>query len=300
MGARPPTLWRSGGLLSVSASEKNEVTMIDLEHVSYAYAEGEENVVRGVSLHIAPGSLTAILGRNGSGKSTLAKLMNGLYLPTEGTVTVDGMDTRDEKNTWLIRRRAGMVFQNPDNQLVATVVRDDVAFGLENLGVPPADMPARIDRALRDVGMTEYADRAPHLLSGGQKQRVAIAGVLAMEPRAIICDEATAMLDPQGRREVFEVMRTLNREKGITVLWITHFMEEAARCRDVYVMHEGRLVMHGAPGQVFADREKLRPYRLDVPLMAALAQRLRAEGVDLPEGILTCEDMAREVAAKCS
>lgn len=273
--------------------------MIDVKNVSYAYEEEGREAVKDVNLHIAPGQFVAVLGRNGSGKSTLAKLINGLYTPTSGQVLVDGMDTADENNTWEIRKRAGMIFQNPDNQLVATIVEDDVAFGLENLGVDPKDMPGRIENALHGVGMLEYRDRAPHLLSGGQKQRVAIAGVLAMEPKAIICDEATAMLDPQGRREVFDVLRRLNQEKGITVLWITHFMEEAALCDYVHVMHDGTMVMEGTPQSVFQDPEKLRPYRLDAPQMAVLAAKLRAAGIELPQGILTCEDMAREVAKKC-
>ena len=196
--------------------------IITVDHVSFAYEEKGEEAVRDVSLSIPRGAFYAILGQNGSGKSTLAKLMNGLYTPSAGRVTVCGMDTQEEKNTWSIREKAGMVFQNPDNQLVATMVREDVAFGLENIGVPTAEMPARIERALADVGMQAFADRAPHTLSGGQKQRVAIAGVLAMRPEAIIFDESTAMLDPQGRREVLSAVRRLNQEQGITVLWITH------------------------------------------------------------------------------
>lgn len=274
--------------------------MIDLKNVFYAYEEEGMQVVQDVSLHIPAGAFVAVLGRNGSGKSTLAKLMNGLYTPVSGQVLVDGLDTADEKNTWDIRRRAGMIFQNPDNQLVATIVEDDVAFGLENLGVAPQDMPARIEKALQGVGMLEYRSRAPHLLSGGQKQRVAIAGVLAMEPKAIICDEATAMLDPQGRREVFDVLHKLNREKGITVVWITHFMEEAALCDQVHVMHDGRIVMQGTPGEIFRDPQALVPYRLEAPQMAALACQLRQAGIDLPDDILTCEDMVREVLKKCN
>ena len=273
--------------------------MIDINHVSYRYDEENPEAVRDVTLHIPAGSFTAILGRNGSGKSTLAKLVNGLFQPTAGTILVDGLDTADEKNTWEIRKRAGMIFQNPDNQLVATVVRDDVAFGLENLGVPTEEMLPRVENALRHVGMEEHMARAPHLLSGGQKQRVAIAGVLAMEPKAIICDEPTAMLDPKGRKEVFETLRQLNREKGITVLWITHFMEEAAQCDNVYVMHDGSVVMQGTPMDIFRDPEALRPYRLDAPQMASLAASLRRAGVQLPENILTCEDMVREVKKLC-
>ena len=270
-----------------------------LDHVSFAYDEDAPLAVRDVTLSVPFGEFHAVLGRNGSGKSTMAKLMNGLYTPTEGTVTVCGMETRDEKNTWEIRRRAGMVFQNPDNQLVATVVREDVAFGLENIGVPTEEMPGRIERALVDVGMMEYAERAPHLLSGGQKQRVAIAGVLAMEPEAIIFDESTAMLDPRGRREVLNAVKRLNRDKGITVIWITHFMEEAVEADRVHVMHDGQIVMSGTPREVFTQEEKLREYRLDAPVTARLARRLRKAGMPLPEGILTPEEMAEEVAKLC-
>ena len=273
--------------------------MIDVSSVSFFYEEEKEAAVRDVTLSIPQGAFYAILGQNGSGKSTLAKLMNGLYLPTEGKVTVCGMDTGDEKNTWEIRRRAGMVFQNPDNQLVATVVNEDVAFGLENIGVPSAEMPERINKALEDVGMLEYADRAPHTLSGGQKQRVAIAGVLAMQPRIIIFDESTAMLDPRGRKEVFQAVQRLNRDMGITVLWITHFMEEAALCERVFIMHEGRIVLSGAPGEVFEKEEELSRCHLEAPAMARLANRLRAGGMPIRDGVLTAEEIAEEAARLC-
>jgi len=273
--------------------------VFSVDHVSFSYDEDSPLAVRDVSLSVPRGAFHAILGQNGSGKSTLAKLMNGLYEPTAGTVSVCGMDTQDEKNTWEIRRRAGMVFQNPDNQLVATVVEEDVAFGLENIGVPTAEMPARIEKALADVGMLAYAKRAPHTLSGGQKQRVAIAGVLAMQPEAIIFDESTAMLDPRGRREVMEAVRKLNREMGITVLWITHFMEEAVQCDMAHVMHEGQIVLSGTPREIFADPEKIRAYRLDAPAMARLADDLRHQGMPIEEGVLTVEEMAKEVARLC-
>ena len=273
--------------------------MIILDHVSYAYEEDGKEAVQDVSLSIPRGAFHAILGQNGSGKSTLAKLINGLYAPSKGKITVCGLDTQDEKNTWEIRRRAGMVFQNPDNQLVATIVREDVAFGLENIGVPTEEMPARIDQALKDVGMIDYAQRAPHLLSGGQKQRVAIAGVLAMQPEAIIFDESTAMLDPMGRKEVLSAVQRLNREQGITVLWITHFMEEAASCQIAHIMHEGRLVASGEPKEIFKDAAALAPYHLDAPPMAKLAQELRDAGMPLKDGILTAEEMAEEVARLC-
>ena len=273
--------------------------IIVADHVSFSYDDEGPQAVRDVSLTVQRGSFHAILGQNGSGKSTLAKLINGLYTPGAGKVTVCGMDTQDEKNTWEIRRRAGMVFQNPDNQLVATVVNEDVAFGLENIGVPTEEMPGRIEKALRDVGMLDFADRAPHTLSGGQKQRVAIAGVLAMQPEAIIFDESTAMLDPQGRREVMAAVQRLNREQGITVLWITHFMEEAVACDQVHLMHEGQIVMSGTPREIFADAAKLKPYRLDAPPMARLAQALRSQGMPIRPGVLTVDEMAEEVARLC-
>ncbi|MBQ2699833.1 MAG: energy-coupling factor transporter ATPase [Clostridia bacterium] len=276
----------------------NEKYRADVQNAVYAYEEEETNAVDGVSFKAEKGELIAVLGHNGSGKSTLAKLLNALYLPNQGKVLICGLDTQDEKETWNIRQHAGMVFQNPDNQLVATVVREDVAFGLENLGVPTEEMIPRIDAALKAVRMTEFAESAPHLLSGGQKQRVAIAGVLAMEPDVLIADEATAMLDPTGRKEVLETVMKLNKEKGITVLWITHFMEEAALCDRVIVMSEGKIVTQGTPREVFRNVEDLKKLHLDVPPMAELCQQLNAGGMRLPEGILTVEEMAKEVALK--
>ena len=272
--------------------------ILQADHVSYTYEEAAQPALKDICLGIEPGEMTAVLGHNGSGKSTLAKLLNGLYLPTEGKVTVCGMDTSRDEDTWEIRRSAGMVFQNPDNQLVASIVRDDVAFGLENIGVPSEEMPARIEEALRSVGMLEYIDKAPHLLSGGQKQRIAIAGILAMRPRALILDEATAMLDPHGRQEVFSIVEKLNREAGITVVWITHFMEEAARCRRVLVMDRGRIVMDGTPKQVFTQAKRLREMRLDVPPMVALGDLLRERGIPVSGDAMDVESMAREVL-KC-
>ena len=268
--------------------------IIEVQNVRYAYEEGGSLAVNDVSFTVEEGEFTAILGRNGSGKSTLAKLLNGLYQPDSGAVLVRGMSTVDEAHIWDIRQTAGMVFQNPDNQLVATMVREDVAFGLENTGVATEEMPGRIESALRAVGMEAFMDRAPHLLSGGQKQRVAIAGILAMRPRIIIFDEATAMLDPAGRREVFDTVERLNRE-GITILWITHFMEEAARCRKIHVMDGGRIVLSGTPSEIFADAEALRDLRLDVPAMKQLADRLQAQGIPVSGGVLQVEDMVREV-----
>jgi len=272
-----------------------EEIILRAENVSYTYEESEKPALLGVDLTFRSGEMTAVLGHNGSGKSTLAKLLNGLYLPGEGRVTVCGMDTADEEKTWEIRRSAGMVFQNPDNQLVASIVRDDVAFGLENIGVPTEEMPGRIEAALSAVGMLDFIDRAPHMLSGGQKQRIAIAGILAMQPRALILDEATAMLDPKGRQEVFTVVERLNREQGMTVVWITHFMEEAAKCRRVVVMDQGRAVMDGTPEAVFSRAEEMRAMRLDVPPMVALGDLLRARGLNISKHAMDIESMAREV-----
>ncbi len=266
-----------------------------LDHVTYQYDQGGKTAVKDVTLSIGRGEFVALLGHNGSGKSTIAKLLNGLYTPTKGTVRVSGMDTSDSKLIWEIRRRAGMVFQNPDNQIVATRVRDDVAFGLENIGVPSDEMPGRIDKALSDVNMTAFADRAPHLLSGGQKQRVAIAGILAMQPEALILDEATAMLDPSGRKDVLDTVKRLNSELGITVVWITHFMEEATQADRVVVMHEGTIVMDGTPRQVFGQTKTIRAYRLDVPPMTSLAENLRERGIPFSGDVLSVNDMMTEV-----
>ncbi len=267
------------------------------EEVTFSYEDSESPAVKHASLRVKPGEFVAVLGHNGSGKSTLAKLLNALYLPTEGKVYICGMDTADDERIWDIRREAGMIFQNPDNQIVATVVREDVAFGLENLGVPHDEMVARIDRALEAVHMTDHADSAPHMLSGGQKQRIAIAGILAMHPSCLIADEATAMLDPVGRKEVLETVRRLNRQEGITVVWITHFMEEAATADRVLVISDGEIVDQGTPAEVFSNVEKLRELHLDVPPMTALADSLRKAGMPLGEGILTVEEMAEEVCA---
>ena len=266
-----------------------------LKDVSFTYEEASSPALSDISAAIRPGEFVAVLGHNGSGKSTLAKLVNALYTPTEGSVVVCGYDTKEEKLVWEIRRRAGMIFQNPDNQIVATVVKEDVAFGLENLGVPTEEMIPRIEQALSAVRMNKYADSAPHTLSGGQKQRVAIAGILAMEPSVIIADEATAMLDPSGRKEVLETVRMLNRTKGITVLWITHFMEEAAQADRVLVITDGKICAEGTPAEVFDHVEEMQEMHLDVPPMTALSNELRREGMPLSAGILTVEDMVREV-----
>ena len=269
---------------------------VSIQNVSYTYEEGEAAALNDVSLSVRAGEFVAVLGHNGSGKSTLAKLVNALYLPAKGKVYVMGLDTSDDSLLWTVRQHAGMVFQNPDNQIVATVVREDVAFGLENLGVPTEEMIPRIDQALSAVRMTEYAASAPHMLSGGQKQRVAIAGVLAMQPDVLIADEATAMLDPTGRREVLDTVMKLNRERGISVLWITHFMEEAALADRVVVMSGGRIETSGTPREVFQNVDALKAMRLDVPPMAELCQALRAQGMPLDPGVLTVEEMVKEVA----
>ena len=275
--------------------QKPNVLPLRMEDVSYQYEPDARPAVSHVTLEVERGSFVAVLGHNGSGKSTLAKLMNALFLPTEGRVLVCGMDTLTEERVWNIRRHAGMVFQNPDNQIVANVVREDVAFGLENLGVPQDEMVRRVEAALSAVRMSEFAETAPHMLSGGQKQRVAIAGVLAMEPELIIMDEATAMLDPSGRAEVLATVRKLNREKGMTVVWITHFMEEAAQADRLIVMNDGSVAMEGTPRQVFSRVEEIKALGLDVPPMAELAQTLRERGMPLPEGILTVSDMVKEL-----
>ena len=271
---------------------KNRIIASDL---AYAYPEARSNAVNGVTMRVRNGEFMAILGHNGSGKSTLAKLFNALYVPTQGTVWVCGLDTKDDDLVFDIRQHAGMVFQNPDNQIVATVVEEDVAFGLENNGVAPQEIRVRIDDALRAVNMSKYAKKAPHMLSGGQKQRVAIAGVLAMKPDVIILDESTAMLDPSGRREVMNTVRRLNREEGISVVIITHYMSEAAQADYVVVMDEGKIAMSGTPREVFAKVEKVRALGLDVPPMTELANLLRADGIGVRADVLTVDEMVEEV-----
>ena len=261
---------------------------------SYPAAEGVTPVVLdGVDLHIPSGSFVAVLGHNGSGKSTLAKHMNAILLPTGGTVYVDGIDTTDEERLLDIRRTVGMVFQNPDNQIVANVVEEDVAFAPENLGVPPEEIRKRVDDALKAVGMYEFREHAPHLLSGGQKQRVAIAGVLAMAPRCIVLDEPTAMLDPVGRREVMDTIQRLNRTSGVTVVLITHHMDEAAQADRLVVMSKGQVVADGTPKEVFSHVEALKSVGLTVPETVELCWTLRKDGLDLPLDALSDEECAQ-------
>lgn len=266
------------------------MAFIEIEHLSHVYHAGEEGERRAlddVSLAIERGEFVAVLGSNGSGKSTLAKHLNALLLPTEGACRVDGIDTREEAEVWRIRQKVGMVFQNPDNQLIAAVVEDDVAFGPENLGVPSAEIRQRVDEALAAVNMTPFRSYAPHLLSGGQKQRVAIAGTLAMQTEAIVFDEATAMLDPEGRADILSVVRRLHEEQGITVVYITHFMEEAAAADRVVVHDQGHVVMDAPPRAVFSHADELRALGLEVPLAVELRDRLRAAGIALPADLLT-------------
>lgn len=264
--------------------------MIEIKNLVYAYEEAVKSAVDDVSLSIEKGEFIAVLGHNGSGKSTLAKCLNGLFRPTSGDIIVDGMNTKEDEDIWKIRARAGMVFQNPDNQIVATVVEEDVAFGAENLAVEQSELRQRVDEALSAVEMTEYKDDQPHKLSGGQKQRVAIAGILAMNPDYIILDEPTAMLDPVGRQEVMNTILRLNKEEGKTIILITHFMNEAVQADRVAVMEEGKLILEGPPRDVFNQVDTMKSLGLDVPQVTELAARLKAVGVPLPDGILDREE----------
>lgn len=265
------------------------------DDVRFSYMSDDEppvktEVLKGVTLHVKRGEFLAVLGHNGSGKSTLAKCFNAINLPEGGKVYVGGMDSSDEKNLLDIRKTAGMVFQNPDNQIVATIVEEDVAFALENLGVPPAEIRRRVDEALKTVGMYEYRMHAPHKLSGGQKQRVAIAGIIAMQPECILLDEPTAMLDPRGRTEVMNTVKMLNRERNVTVVLITHYMEEAAQADRVAVIDSGKLLLDGTPREIFSQVEKMKELGLDVPQVTELCWRLRRDGYDLPTDIITEEE----------
>ena len=252
---------------------------------------GSRRAIDGVDIDIPQGSFVAVLGHNGSGKSTLAKHMNAILVPTDGTMWVDGKDTKDLEKLWEIRQIAGMVFQNPDNQIIGTVVEEDVGFGPENLGVPTKEIWKRVEDSLRAVGMLDRRKDSPNKLSGGQKQRVAIAGVIAMEPKCIVLDEPTAMLDPNGRKEVISAVEKLRREKNVTVILITHYMEEVVDADQVFVMDDGRIVMHGTPREIFSRVDELKKYRMDVPQVTMLADELIRRGVDLPKGILRREEL---------
>lgn len=273
--------------------------MIQTEKLIYEYEKRDEEgnvigmkrAIDGVNIEIKEGSFVAILGHNGSGKSTLAKHMNAILVPSGGTMWVNGRDTKEPENLWDVRQSAGMVFQNPDNQIIGTVVEEDVGFGPENLGVPSGDIWKRVEESLKDVGMLEYRKSSPNKLSGGQKQRVAIAGVIAMEPKCIVLDEPTAMLDPNGRKEVIKTVRRLQKTKKVTVILITHYMEEVIDADQVFVMDQGHVVMHGTPKEVFSQEDKLKQYRLDVPQVTMLADELRKRGLDIPRGILKREEL---------
>lgn len=270
-------------------------TMIKIENVTYEYKslidDSIQQAVKELNLEVKKGEFLVILGHNGSGKSTLAKLINGLLMPTMGDIFVMEMNTKDPERIWKIREKAGMVFQNPDNQIVATIVEEDVAFGPENLGVPPLEIRARVDESLEIVEMTEYKKHAPHLLSGGQKQRVAIAGILAMKPDCIILDEPTAMLDPIGRIEVMNTIKKLNKTENKTIILITHYMDEAVEADRILVMEQGEIVMEGTPKEVFKQVDRVKELGLDVPQVTELVYELRKEGIDLKEDILSIEEL---------
>lgn len=274
-------------------------TMIECRNLVFKYTASENQeekiAINDVNLQITEGEFIAILGHNGSGKSTMAKHMNALLIPTDGKMLVNKMDTSDMNNLWNVRETAGMVFQNPDNQLVATIVEEDVAFGPENLGVPPEEIRKRVDEALERVGMSEYKKHAPHLLSGGQKQRIAIAGILAMQPKCIIFDEPTAMLDPSGRKEVLDTIIDLNRNYGITVILITHYMDEAAKADRIVVMDKGKLILDGKPRDVFSNVEKMKNIGLDVPQVTELSYELQKVGINIDTRILDVNEMVNAI-----
>jgi len=268
------------------------IELKDMSHVYYSGTKNEYRALDQINLSVRQGEFVAVIGTNGSGKSTLAKHLNAILLPSAGSCLIRGLDTREEDSLWQIRQEVGMVFQNPDNQIIAAVVEEDVAFGVENLGVEPAQIRIRVMEALRAVGMEHYRKFAPHLLSGGQKQRIAIAGALAMQTKCLVLDEPTAMLDPSGRREVLSTVKKLHEERGITVVYITHFMEEAVKADRVVVMEKGKICFEGTPATVFTQVERLEKLGLDVPLAAKVADRLRRRGLKLPAEILTDEDLA--------
>ena len=282
--------------------------IIEAAKLAFEYKKYDENgeveetirAVDGVDLDVKKGDFVAILGHNGSGKSTLAKQINAILTPTDGTLYVDGMDVRDEKNIWEVRKTAGMVFQNPDNQIIGQVVEEDVGFGPENLGVPTKEIWERVEESLKAVGMYEYRKYSPNKLSGGQKQRVSIAGVLAMHPKCIVLDEPTAMLDPNGRKDVIRAARALNDVENVTIILITHYMEEVIYADRVFVMDEGKVVMQGTPREIFSQVERLKHLRLDVPQVTLLAYELQKSGLKLPDGILTAQELTEELKKLCT
>ncbi len=282
---------------------RNDMSIIKAKELAFEYIRRDEQgnvesinrAIDGVDISVEPGDFVAILGHNGSGKSTLAKHMNAILMPTEGTVWVDGMDIKEEKNLWDIRQTSGMVFQNPDNQIIGNIVEEDVGFGPENLGIPTDEIWERVEESLKAVGMYEYREHSPNKLSGGQKQRVAIAGIMAMKPKCIVLDEPTAMLDPNGRKEVIKTVRKLNEKENITVLLITHYMEEVIHADKVIVMDKGKIVMQGTPKQIFSQVETLKKYRLDVPQVTLLAYELRKQGLAISEGILTIDELVNDL-----
>ena len=273
--------------------------IVKADNISYQYIRRDEDdniedinvALDGVSLDVEQGQFICVLGHNGSGKSTFAKHINALLTPTDGTLFVDGIDTSEEESVMDVRQRAGMVFQNPDNQIIASIVEEDVGFGPENMGVPTDEIWQRVIRSLKAVGMWEYRDHSPNKLSGGQKQRVAIAGVMAMEPKCIVADEPTAMLDPIGRGEVIDALHQLNREKGVTIILITHYMEEVVDADKVFVMHEGKVALEGTPREVFSRVDELRALQLDVPQITLLAHKLKEAGLNIPDGVLSREEL---------
>ncbi len=263
---------------------------IKIDNASYKYDGADRYALKDISLTVKSGEMLALLGRNGSGKSTLGKLLNGLYQATTGTVTVFGKTLENDEDAYETRKRCGMVFQDPDNQMVATIVEEDVAFGCENLGLPPEEIQTRVVEALKTVGMEQFAKSAPHMLSGGQKQRIAIAGVVAMHPDIIVFDESTSMLDPSGREDIFDLALRLNKQ-GVTIIWITHFMEEAARCQRLVIIDDGKIALEGTPREVFSDVKRVKELGLEVPDMTYLAWELKKSGVDISTDILTMEEM---------
>lgn len=271
--------------------------IVSVKDISFEYVTEDSRfkAIDDLSLNVKQGEFVVVIGHNGSGKSTLSKNLNAILMPTKGDIYIDGLNTKDEDHLWDIRQTAGMVFQNPDNQIVATIIEEDVAFGPENLGIDPIEIRKRVKEALTSVGMYELRDRQPHLLSGGQKQRVAIAGIIAMKPKCIIFDEATAMLDPSGRKEVMKTIKRLNKEENITIMHITHFMEEAVDADRVIVMEKGKKVLEGTPKEVFSKVDKLKRIGLDVPYMTELSKELKEEGLDINDDILTVDEMVMKL-----